>query len=367
MKMKYLLLLLCLIALPLACAACTSGYQDAETATEPDRIDAGTQTEEQTEAPTEEQTEEQTEAPTDTPAETEAREELSYKASLILANAASLRDPCVLLHNGQYHMYGTGWKHCVSDSLTGEFSPLTSCVETPADCAGDCWAPEVHAYNGKFYMFTTYRSSKNNHRGCAVFVSDTPEGPFKLHSDGHITPSDWDAIDGTLYVDKDGQPWMVFVHEWTSTDDGVGRMACAKLSDDLSRFVSEPVELFRADDPSWAFKDITDGCYMYTTETGELLMIWSNWDRHGYCVAISRSTSGDILGPWTHDKTVLYSKKYTKEYDGGHGMIFRDDKGYLWMSIHSPNNASAERAETPVFIPIAEENGTLLWDLYKRD
>ena len=62
-------------------------------------------------------------------------------------------------------------------------------------------------------MLTTYRSAKTGHRGCTVMKSDTPEGPFKEISSGHVTPLDWDSIDGTLYIDKDGQPWMVFVHE----------------------------------------------------------------------------------------------------------------------------------------------------------
>ncbi len=342
---------------------------DADKPETPESAPLGTQapTAAPTEAPTQAPTDIPTQAPTDAPTETAPREELSYRDSLIVAKSGKLRDPCVLLHDGKYYMYGTGWTYCVSDSLTGQFSEPKSCVEIPADCAADQWAPEVHEYKGKFYMFTTYRSSKNGHRGCAIFVADQPEGPFKLHSDGHVTPADWDAIDGTFYVDKDGQPWMVFVHEWTSTDDGVGRMACAKLSDDLTHFVSEPVELFRADDPKWSRAHITDGCYMYMTRSGELLMIWSNWDRAGYCVGIARSESGDILGPWTQDSDLLYSKKYTRQYDGGHGMIFTDTEGRLWMSLHSPNDASTGRVETPVFIPLVEKDGTLCWDLYKRD
>ncbi len=300
------------------------------------------------------------------------QKQLSYSESMLISRfrtETTLRDPSVLLHDGKYYMYGTGWKYCVSSDLDKTFSVPQSCVEKPEDYEGDPWAPEVYKYGKKFYMFTTYRSSENGHRGCAIFVADDPAGPFKLHSDGHITPDDWDAIDGTLYIDNDGQPWMVFVHEWTSTDDSIGRMACAKLSKDLKEFISEPVELFRADDPAWARDgaQVTDGCFMYQTEKGDLLMIWSNADKYGYCVGVARSESGSILGPWTHDEKTLYSKEYTEEYDGGHGMIFQDKNGYLWMSIHSPNSASAGRVETPVFIPLYEEDGSLVWDIYKRD
>ncbi|MGN1346696.1 MAG: glycoside hydrolase family 43 protein [Eubacteriales bacterium] len=283
---------------------------------------------------------------------------------LIESGIECLRDPCVLYEDGVYYAYGTGWV-CyknTSGSLDGKWSGPNEVVTKPAECDGNQWAPEVHKYNGAYYMFTTYHSSVTGHRGCTILKADDPMGPFVEITDGQITPHDWDAIDGTFYVDPDGAPWMIFVHEWTSTDDGVGRMACAKLSDDLTHFITEPVELFRADDASWATNGVTDGCWMYTTKAGSLLMIWSNWDKYGYCVGIARSESGQVTGPWIQEDKVLYSKSMTGQYDGGHGMIFTGADGQLYLSIHSPNNAQGDRREMPVFIPIREENDTLVWD-----
>lgn len=289
--------------------------------------------------------------------------------SVIVSKIPQLRDPCILEENGVYYAYGTGWVYYKNTSgyLDGDWSGPYDACEVPADCAGDKWAPEVHKYNGAYYMLTTYRSAKTGHRGCTVMKSDTPEGPFKEISSGHVTPLDWDSIDGTLYIDKDGQPWMVFVHEWTSTDDKVGRFAAAKFSDDLTSLVSEPIELFRADAPSWSTNNVTDGCWMYTTKDGELLMLWSNWDKYGYCVGIARSKSGDIAGPWTQDEDMLYSrvmKNVTNDYDGGHSMIFKTPSGQMYLALHSPNSSSAGRPETPIFVPIKEENGTLVWDIF---
>ena len=159
---------------------------------------------------------------------------------MIVSQIPQLRDPCILLEDGVYYAYGTGWV-CyknTSGDLAGEWKSLGRVVTVPEDATDCYWAPEVHKYNGAFYMFTTYKSSKNGHRGCTVLRADRPEGPFVEISDGHVTPSDWDAIDGTLYVDEEGTPWMIFVHEWTSTPDGIGRMAAAKMSDDLSKFIS---------------------------------------------------------------------------------------------------------------------------------
>ncbi len=285
--------------------------------------------------------------------------------TVITSSISNLRDPCILVEKDAYYAYGTGWV-CyknTSGSLDGDWQPLGTVVSVPADAETNYWAPEVHKYNGAYYMFTTYKSKKTGHRGCTVMKASSPEGPFVEITDGPITPATWDAIDGTFYVDRDGQPWMIFVHEWTSTDDGIGRMAAAKLSDDLTHFISEPIELFRADTSPWTKRNVTDGCWMYECSDGELIMIWSNFDANGgYAVGIARSDNGKVDGNWTHDYTTLYSKSLSGTYDGGHGMIFVDTDGQMYLSIHSPNTAVEGRKEKPVFIPIREENGTLVWD-----
>lgn len=287
--------------------------------------------------------------------------------AVIAARIYDLRDPCVLKANNRYYVFGTDWQgyYSASQSLDGRWIKLEQVVEVPADSDGDHWAPEVYEYKGVYYMFTTYKSKETGRRGCAIFRSDKPCGPYKLHSDGHVTPKEWDAIDGSLYVDKDGQPWMVFVHEWVSTDDNVGRMACAKLSQDLKAFISEPVELFRADDAPWAAWDITDGCWVYRCQDDSLLMIWSNWDKDGYCIGVAKSASGEVTGPWEQMEERLFSKESLGDFDGGHGMIFTDYDGKLWLSLHSPNDGDVG-IPRPLFIPIKEENNWLVWDLKKR-
>ncbi len=284
---------------------------------------------------------------------------------MIISSIPKLRDPFIVVNNGIYYAYGTEW-HCyrnISGSLSGAWEDLGQVVPNPTDDGGQHWAPEVHRYKNAFYMITTYRSSQNQHRGCMVLKSNTPEGPFACISQGHVTPKDWDCIDGTLYIDKEGQPWMVFVHEWTCQPDHVGTFAAARLSDDLSALVSEPIELFRADAPTWAKAGVTDGCFMYTTQKGDLLMLWSNFASDGYCVGIARSDNGTLDGNWTQDEQLLFSKTLSGEYDGGHGMLFYDTDGQMYLSIHSPQTLEgADRLESPVFVPVREQNNTLVWD-----
>ncbi len=275
-----------------------------------------------------------------------------------------LRDPFILYENNTYYAYGTGWgcfKNTGTDLSQGwEYVGVVASIDSERD-GGDHWAPEVHKYNGEYYMFTTYKNKSTEKHGCTILKSSSPEGPFVEITGGAITPADWDCIDGTLYIDPDGQPWMVYVREWISAPQGNGSFVAQKLSGDLTQFTDDPIELFHANEPSWATMAVTDGCFMYTTESGELLMLWSNFSSEGYVVAIARSDNGRIDGNWTHDEELLYSKSLGGTYDGGHAMIFYDTDGQMFMSFHSPNTATSSRKEKPVFIALKEENNTLVW------
>ena len=273
-----------------------------------------------------------------------------------------IRDPFILLEGGRYYLYGsrgneawgkaTGLDVYESDDLVSWSGP--SVVFTPPEgfwADMHFWAPEVHQYHGKFYMFVSFKS-ETACRGTQILVADTPKGPFTLHSDGPVTPRDWECLDGTLYIDRDGKPYMVFCHEWLQVRDG--EMCAVRLSDDLKQAVGEPFLLFRASEPDWALKDktefVTDGSWMYRTACGKLLMLWSSSAANGYVEAIAYSDNGDVTGRWQHQKQLLFDQ------DGGHGMIFTSKEGKLFFILHNPNNSPMER---PVILPLEERDGTL--------
>ena len=77
---------------------------------------------------------------------------------IITSTIPRLRDPFIVIENGVYYAYGTGWRcyRNTSGSLAGDWEDLGVVVEVPADAVDCHWAPEVHRYDGAFYMFTTY-------------------------------------------------------------------------------------------------------------------------------------------------------------------------------------------------------------------
>ncbi len=276
-----------------------------------------------------------------------------------------IRDPYILVYEGKYYMYGTGvvgdgYGCYVSEDLENWSDPVRVFTPTEGFDGNGCyWAPECHYYNGNFYLFATYYSYVTGFRGTGIFKSSSPTGPFEQIGDGHITPHTRDCIDGTLYIDGEGQPWMVYVNEWTSDEDGIGDMAAAKLSEELDCFISEPIILFQGTDAIWADGNITDGPCLYRTDNGNLLMLWSNDSINGYAVGIAYSDNGEIDGKWYQQPIPLYEKNLYRDLEGGHPMIFTDLNGRELMVIHSPNYSDETIHETATFFEIEDAGDTI--------
>jgi arabinan endo-1,5-alpha-L-arabinosidase len=269
-----------------------------------------------------------------------------------------IRDPFVVAvpETTTYCMYGTrmrkadgpGFDAYVSTDL--QTWQTVSAFERPKDfwADRDFWAPEVHRFKNRWYMFASFKAP-NVCRGTQILVADSPRGPFQPHSDGPVTPRDWECLDGTLFVDDAGAPWIVFCHEWLQVHDG--EICATRLAPDLKAPAEKTVLLFRASDAPWPTKKkdmVTDGPFLYRAKNGHLLMLWSSFGQGGYNLGVARSASGKVTGPWTHDPEPLYRG------DGGHGMLFRTFEGRLTLALHAPNGGGKERAR---FIPVREEDG----------
>jgi beta-xylosidase len=221
------------------------------------------------------------------------------------------------------------------------------------------WAPEVHAYKGKYYLFTTLHNRdaifaqppevwKVQHlRGTVIARSDSPLGPFELlKSGGPHPPREFMTLDGTLYVDPDRRPWMVYAHEWIQKIDGT--MEAIRLKDDLSDAAGDPIHLFKASDGPWnnanlkpttrPLSFVTDGPELFRTKTGTLLMLWSSYGKDGYLETLARSKSGKLEGPWEQLDPLITD-------DTGHGMLFRrfEDNGLMLVAHHPMHGPSRAR------------------------
>lgn len=276
-----------------------------------------------------------------------------------------IRDPFIVPRpaEGKYYMYGStdkniwqegnGFELYVSKDLQewdGPYQVFSNYEGFFAD--KNFWAPEVYEYRNAFYMFATFRRRENDLLGTAVLKSDSLYGPFQLYSDGVVTPKDWCCLDGSLYVDDAGVPWMVFCHEWQQIGDG--EICVIQLSDDLQQPASEPQLLFRASEAEWptSFEHrrfpgkrnyVTDGSFMFKDDDGRLCLLWASFIEQKYAQGLAVSVTGKVTGPWVHRPEPIYRE------DGGHGMIFKTFDGQRMLALHGPNQTPNERAK---FIPI---------------
>lgn len=283
-----------------------------------------------------------------------------------------IRDPFILTDVAakKYYMYRTSDSITPAGKVIGgvevfqskdlknwEGPELVMRIPEGNGLTGTVWAPEVHKHNGRYYLFATINSDikwkkslggwpELTARGTQIFHSDSPDGPFRPFSKFTTTPMDWMALDGTLWVEE-GKPYMVFCHEWVQTIDGT--MEVVELKPDLSEMAGAPQTLFYGSAPDWSTGGktndstlenfVTDGCYLYSTRSGKLLMIWSSFSNGDYAIGIAESVTGSVRGPWRQQEKPLFVK------NGGHGMIFKTLDGQLCLILHQPNSPyGSERA-----------------------
>ena len=284
-----------------------------------------------------------------------------------------IRDPFVVVHDGAYYLYGsideyTGrvlYVHKSYDLENWEEPTVVYTLSEDSWAKGQLWAPEVHKYCGKFYLFHSMLG-KNGLRGTEISVADTPEGPFIPISDRPATPAGQSCIDGTLYV-EDGVPYIVYSHDWPdcyNEEKGayVGEIAAVQLSDDLTHSVGEPFLLFDSTEaplsgsnPHHCNRDSgpfvrygSDGPFIEKLSDGRIFLLWSPMPGGNYVVL--GAVADSIRSKWTHVEPEIFSE------NGGHPMVFEALDGERYMAIHWPEKNKLERSR---FLPICEKDGKI--------
>lgn len=263
-----------------------------------------------------------------------------------------------------YYLFGTGWTLpngpgfmvYKSQDLKNWSGPFVAFRKTKGFWSDrDYWAPEVHRYQDRYYMFASFKAERVC-RGTQILVSDKPQGPYQPLTSHPVTPENWECLDGTFFIDGQGIAWMVFCHEWIQVSDG--EIVAIQLSDDLTRSIGKPIVLFHASEADWVVEigkepkgKVTDGPFLYRMQEGSLIMLWSSFGKSGYCQAIAKSKSGKLVGPWEYPQKPIYDN------NGGHGMLFHTFEGKLCLILHQPNSGAPP---IPTVFEVTEQNGDII-------
>ena len=242
-----------------------------------------------------------------------------------------LSDPCILTdpETSTYYMTGTGGMLWKSQDLKYWEGPYKVAQTDSHSWMGPnpmIWAAELHHYKNKYYYFATFtnkaviidvvQGNKIERRASHILVSDRPDGPYRPMKDSIYLPANKPTLDGTFWVDTDGKPYMVYCY---------GSIGEGKL-------------LFRSSECPWSreLRDgkevpnkVTDGPYLFRTQTGRLGMLWTSWIHNIYTQGVAYSESGTLDGPWIQEPQPITPPNF------GHGMLFQTLDGKWLMSVHS--------------------------------
>ena len=281
-----------------------------------------------------------------------------------------VRDPYVVASDGWYYLYSSNFTDSIlvyrSRDLL-EWEELGNVYTLAEDSWGikDLWAPEVHLYKGKYYMFLSLYG-RNGKRGTGIWVSDTPDGKFLPLTNDRITPEGRSCIDATLYVEN-GKPYVIYSADWPSNfveekDCYIGEIWAVEVSEDLRERVGEPFKLFASDEAPCASvphnifyegkhtrRYGSDAPFLQRLSDGTLYLTWSPYP-NTYIVGAAVSSNGSILGEWKHIEKPIF------DGNGGHAMFFDTVDGRRMMCIHCPEAPPNERA---TFIEAFDENGRI--------
>lgn len=263
-------------------------------------------------------------------------------------------DPELHLFNGRYYIYPTYsdayekqtfFEVWSSSDLTGwkKEGRILDFADIPWSTNRAAWAPTVIEKKGTYYMYF----SAGDGAGIGVATSKKPEGPFKdalgkpLIKEYHHGAQ---PIDAHAFTDDDGQGYLYY--------GGWKHAVVVKLSDDMLSTVGE-------------FKEITPENYVegpfMLKRNGKYYFMWSegSWGDSTYGVAYAISDSP--TGPFVRKAKILESD-FTVGKGAGHHSVLQipgTDEWYICYHRRPLEETHANHRVTCIDRMYFESDGTI--------
>lgn len=281
----------------------------------------------------------------------------------------SAADPQVIKHEDKYYLYSTGGTTLSvrsSDNLSNWGDKKTIFRLSDTTWGVDrCWAPEVHEYKGKFYLFFCGRDDKKIFHG-SVAVSDTPDGEFVPITKEPLLNFSYSVIDLSFFEDDDGRTYIFYSKDCSTNKingKGVSQSYGVEVSNDFKTLIGDPVLISTPTEPWEKLSGNTiwnEGPVVFK-ENGKYYLLYSaNYYQSkdysvGYCV------SDTPLALYEKPKNGCILKGNGNTITGsGHCNILRvEDEIYLTYHSHTvPPNTDKGRS---LYIDklIVSDDGTL--------
>ncbi len=266
-------------------------------------------------------------------------------------------DPAPMVHNGTMYVY-TGhdedgadffwmqeWRvYSTQDMVnwTDHGSPLA--LESFSWADDRAWASQCVERDGKFFWYICAHSKLSGGMAIGVAVGNSPTGPFRdalgkpLFENGS-----WDHIDPTVFIDDDGQAWLMW---------GNPRVYYLKLNRDMISYEGE-VGMLQMTEQAFGAPPMNErvkgknykDCYVegpwLTKRNGKYQLLYA---AGGVPEHISYSTAPSPLGPWTYAGEIMPLSE-TNSFTNHCGVA--DYKGHSYFFYHTgklPNGGGFGRS-----------------------
>lgn len=183
------------------------------------------------------------------------------------------------------------------------------------------WAAQCIERNGKFYYYVTLENKSGGGRAIGVAVADSPTGPFKDALGKPLIGPNWDYIDPTVFIDDDGQAYLMF-----------GNPTCyyVRLNDDMISY-SGSIEKFDMNPDSFGpnstkASSYGEGPWLYKRDNLYYLLYAAFYGSDGG-ESLGYSTAPSPTGPWTYRGQIM---KTHNCYTNHPGVIDYKGKSYLF-------------------------------------
>jgi beta-xylosidase len=212
-------------------------------------------------------------------------------------------------------------------------------------------------YRDKFYMVYSgrVRGGSQWEMRMALAVSDRPEGPYK---DLYAPWFDfgYSAIDGHIFVDDDGKPYLFFSRNESRDGYSYGAVCGIVLADDLSELLGEPTTLIEASQPwervTWATNRCNEAPAV-VKHNGTYYMTYSANMHNLPVYGIGVATAQHPLGPWTkfEGNPIVATDPSSNLVAPGHSSIARSPDGTELFMVYHRHEEAVSPDDSPVVSP----------------
>lgn len=280
-----------------------------------------------------------------------------------------VHDPVMIRQGDTYYLFSTGWGISVfsSTDLTtwkeqeAVFAdPPTWAVEMVPGFRGHIWAPDIHYYDGKYYIYYSISAFAKNTSAIGVATNvtlDASDPQYKWIDHGVVVQSVpnrdlWNAIDPNIITDAEGYPWMSFGSFWEG-------LKLVKLIPNRTA-IAQPEEWHtiakRARTHFTDDKDPGDAAleapFIFKKDTMYYLFV--SWD---YCCRGENSTYKVVVGRSDQVTGPYLDKEGKSMAAGGGSLVIEGDE--RWAGVGHNSTYTFDEKDYLVFHGYdSEDNGT---------